>query len=112
MSENLDFCLIELDDSSPEYNEVYKDFKSKINEIEVVYARVIFNYNISFVLKFCSSFNILRAPKIQRVQCKSLYEAYLTYKKRLRNRIFNENEMNLWHGFNFFFNFIISFEDF
>jgi len=43
MSENLDFCLIELDDSSPEYNEVYKDFKSKINEIEVVYARVIFN---------------------------------------------------------------------
>ena len=53
MSENLDFCLIELEDSSPEYYEVLNDFKSRIDNIEVVYARVILNLSFFGSKKFC-----------------------------------------------------------
>ena len=38
--------------------------------------------------------------KLQRVQNKAAYEAYLTYKKRLKIKNSKENEMALYHGTN------------
>lgn len=35
---------------------------------------------------------------MQRVQSKSLYENFKFHQARLRKKIYNENEMNLWYG--------------
>ena len=47
-------------------------------------------------LKWPHNSNIL--TKVQRIQSKSLFEAYSIHRKRLKNKNFNENELKLWHG--------------
>lgn len=77
MPDNVDFLLVDVNETTNEYLEVIKDFKAKLPSSA-----------ISSQMKI----------KIQRVQNRSLYEAYLTYKKKLKNKNANENEMYLYHG--------------
>lgn len=76
MPDDVDFLLVDVNETTNEYLEAVKDFKAKLTSA------------ISSQVKI----------KIQRVQNRSLYEAYLTYKKKLKNKNANENEMYLYHG--------------
>ncbi|MFN9380089.1 MAG: hypothetical protein ACK6BQ_08980, partial [Bacteroidota bacterium] len=59
MLETDNFCLINVTPLTTEYREVIKDFQTKLTKQ-------------------------LKTLKLQRIQNKAAYEAYLTYKKRLK----------------------------
>ena len=73
MLETDNFCLINVAPLTLEYTEVIKDFQTKLTKQ-------------------------LKTLKLQRIQNKAAYEAYLTYKKRLKIKNSIENEMTLYHG--------------
>ncbi len=73
MKETENFRLIDVGPSTLEYIEVIKDFqKNMTKQLTII--------------------------KLQRIQNKPVYEAYLTYKKRLKLKNSIENEMTLYHG--------------
>lgn len=93
MSETVEFSLVDLDESCNEYKEVVNDFLKKIN-------KRIYQIKVSLIDWQVTIFydeNIFLL-KVQRVQNKIVYEAYLTFKKRFKVANKKENEMILYHG--------------
>jgi len=74
MPSNVNYSLVDVNYLSPEYMQVIRDFKARMNGIKVIYF------------------------KVQRVQNRSLYENYVAHQYRLQKKLYNENESILWYG--------------
>ena len=88
------FCLVQVQVTSPEYEFVFQDFRNKMKDIQ------FYNFKVIHLHLKISSNNFKFYIQLERIQNKALFQLYDGFKNQLKQKYKgkNVNEMYLFHG--------------